>query len=149
MIRALALFACCLGLSSLARGDKPDDAVAAELKAMVGRWKVVKAELGGQNVLDQLKTMKFEITSGGKYTAQMGREKDVGTFTVNPAKTPKELDVKPISGPQKGMTLKGIYQLNGDTLTACYDASNTARPSKFEAKEGTTVLLITYKREKK
>ena len=46
--------------------------------------------------------------------------------------------------------MKVIYKLDGDTLTMCYDHEKSEnRQTKFESKEGTTVLLITYKRDKK
>ena len=129
---------------------KPDDAVAAEYKALVGNYKVAKVELGGKDITEHLKEMKFEIRDGGKYTAQVGELKDDATFTVDPAKKPKEMDVKPNGGPNKGQTVKAIYKLDGDTLTMCYDHDKSEnRQTKFESKEGTRVLLITYKREKK
>ena len=53
--------------------------------------------------------------------------------------------------PHKGKTVKAIYKLDGDTFIVCYDhdADKGSRPTKFETKDGTTLLLITYKREKK
>jgi len=136
--------------SSATLAGKPDDAVAAEYKALVGKYTIAKAELGGQDITEHLKEMKFEIRDGGKYTAQVGELKDDATFTADPAKKPREMDVKPNGGPQKGKLVKVIYKLDGDTLTMCYDHDKPEnRQPKFESKEGTTVLLIVYKREKK
>jgi uncharacterized protein (TIGR03067 family) len=149
MIRALVLFACCLCLSPTTLGGKPDDA-AAEYKVLVGKYRIEKVLLGGNDITEHLKEMKFEIRDGGKYTAQVGELIDDATFTADPAKKPKEMDVKPNGGPQKGKLVKVIYKLDGDTLTMCYDHDKPEnRQPKFESKEGTTVLLITYKREKK
>ena len=146
LVPALALFAC---LAPSAAG-KPDDPVAAEYKALVGNYKVEKVLLGGKDITEHLKEMKFEIRDGGKYTAQVGELKDDATFTADPAKKPKEMDVKPNGGPNKGQTVKAIYKLEGDTLVLCYDHDKSEnRQSKFESPEGTTVLLITYKRVKK
>ena len=110
MIRPLALLSCWLLLSSTTLAGKPDDPVAAEYKALVGNYKVAKAELGGKDITEHLKEMKFEIRDGGKYTAQVGELKDDATFTADPAKKPKEMDVKPKEGPNKGQTREGDLQ---------------------------------------
>ena len=125
-------------------------AVAAELKALVGHWKVTKAEVDGTDMTEQLKVLTFEIRDGGKYTARLGQQTDPGTFTVDPAKDPKEMSLKPTGGPQKGKNVKAIYKLDGDTLVVCYDHKTPeTAPEKFESKAGSTLLLITYTREKK
>jgi uncharacterized protein (TIGR03067 family) len=141
-----ATLAFCFAVPVLA-DDKKNE---ADLKAMVGNWKVEKAELGGKDVTDFLKVLKFEIREGGKYTVELGAEKDDGGFTVDAAKDPKEMEIKPTGGPNKGKTIKAIYKQDGDTLTICYDLNSdkSAIPEKFESKADTK-LLLTTKREKK
>jgi uncharacterized protein (TIGR03067 family) len=137
-------------LPAVAMSDEKPDA-AADLKALVSKWKIEKAELAGKDILEHLKDMKFEIFADGKYLAQVGEEKDEGAFTVDPAKSPKQMVIKGNGGPNKGKTIKAIYKLDGDTLTVCYDFDGTAEkhPAKFETKEGTMQIMIVYKREKK
>jgi uncharacterized protein (TIGR03067 family) len=132
----------------LAAQDKKAD---ADMATMVGNWKVVKAEIGGKDITEHVKALKFDVVGNGKYTAQLGEEKDEGTFTMNATKTPKELDIKPTGGPGKGKLVKAIYKLDGDALTVCYehDPDKGVRPEKFESKTGTTLLLISYERMKK
>ena len=45
---------------------------------------------------------------------------------------------------------KGIYALDGDTLTTCDNAPDPAkgRPAAFEAASGSGYILITFKRAK-
>ena len=128
-----------------------DKKAEADLKAMVGNWKVQKAELGGKDITEHLKVLKFEVREGGKYTAQVGEQKDDGTFTIDTGKTPKQMTVKPTGGPNKGQTVKVIYKLDGDTFTICYDheAGKGDYPKAFETKPDTTLLLVVYTREKK
>ena len=143
-ISCLALFA----LIGVVVPAVADDKADADLKAMVGKWDIVKAELGGKDVTEHLKAMKFEIAEGGKYTAELGTEKDVGTFTVDVAKAPKAMDIKATGGPDKDKLIKAIYKLDGDAMVVCYELGGDKRPEKFESKADTKQLLTTYKRKK-
>jgi uncharacterized protein (TIGR03067 family) len=129
-----------------------DEKTDAELKAMTGTWKVEKAEFAGNDATALLKELKLIVSEGGKYAVEIGKEKDEGTVIIDVSKKPKEMDIKPTVGPNKGKTIKTIYKLDGDTLTVCYnlDTEKGARPEKFESKAGDTKsFLVTYKREKK
>lgn len=128
-----------------------DKKAEADLKAMVGNWTVQKAELGGKDITEHLKVLKFEVRAGGKYTAQVGEQKDDGAFTIDTGKTPKQMTVKPTAGPNKGQTVKAIYKIDADTFTICYDheADKGDYPKAFETKPDTTLLLVVYTREKK
>ena len=150
MIRLLALFAYCLFVGSGTLAGKPDDAAEADLKAMVGKWKIEKAEIGGKDTLAVFKDLRFEIPESGKYRLELGGVKDEGTMTVDPSRKPAEMDIKGTEGPNKGRTIKTIYKLDGDTLTVCYELGGGAtRPAKFETKPDTKLFLAVYKREKK
>ena len=146
-----ALFAAALSLSLLTQALADDKKNETDLKSMVGKWKIEKAELGGKDLTDQLKTLTFEVRDGGKYSTEIGEIKDEGAFTVDAAKTPKEVDIKPVSGRNKGKTMKAIYKIDGDTFVVCYEFNTESgtRPEKFESKADSTTLLVTYKREKK
>ena len=148
MIRVIALFVCCVLLSSTALGGKPDDA-AADLKALVGKWKLEKAEIGGKDSLALFKDLTFEIPASGKYKLVLGGQKDEGTFTVDPSKKPAAMDITGAEGPNRGKTIKAIYKLDGDTVTICYGLGDSDRPTKFETKGNPKLFLAVYQREKK
>ena len=150
-MRAFVAPAALLLSLAVAAGDdkKTDDKPAADLKALAGKWKLEKAELGGKDALGFLKDLKFEIGEGGKYAIELGGQKDIGTFSVDPSKKPAEMDIKGTEGPNKDKTIKAIYKLDGDTVTICYGLGGGDRPTKFETKEGTMQFLAVYKREKK
>jgi len=137
-----------LGAALVSAEDKKAE---ADLKSVVGKWTVEKAELGGVDRTELFKALKFEILEGAKYSVEIGKEKDEGTFTVDPAKSPKEIDITSTAGPNKGKLIKAIYKIDGDTLTVCYELGTDkgTRPEKFESKPKTAVFLVTYKREKK
>ena len=148
MTRALVLIGCWITCSSVTLGQKPNEA-AADLKAMIGKWKVEKAEMAGMDATDFAKDVALEIGEGGKYTVLILGQKDAGTVTVDPTKKPAEMDIKGAEGPNKGKTFRAIYKLDGDTLIICYELGGGDRPAKFETKENTQRMLATYKREKK
>jgi hypothetical protein len=56
-----------------------------------------------------------------------------------------------MEGPQRGKAWKGIYALDGDTLTICDNAPNLDkdRPVAFEAERGSGYVLITFVRLKR
>jgi len=145
-MRALAVPVFLLGVLSFAVAD--DKKNEDDIKASVGKWDVAKAELGGMDITEQIKTIKFEIMAGGKYTVVLG-EKDEGTFTVDASKTPKEMDIKSTAGPNKGKLIKAIYKIDGDAMTICYElGGGDKRPTKFESKTDTKLFLVDYKRKK-
>ena len=141
-------FAFC-SLFVLAIPAMADEKSDGEFKALTGKWEIVKSELGGADITDHLKAMKFEIMAGGKYVAELGKEKDEGSFTLNLAKKPKEMDIKATGGPGKDKLIKAIYKLDGDDMVICYELGGDGeRPTKFETKKDTKQLLTTYKRKK-
>src|SRR5262245_23654020 len=145
MIRRLGIaFAFVLALSSAARsGDAKDE------DAIQGFWLPAEAELGGNKYPDEIrKSMKLEVKDG-KYTVTVGKAPDKGTVKLDPAAKPKSMDVTGTEGPNKGRTIPAIYELDGDTLTVCYDLSGKSRPTEFKTTTGTKLFLVTYKREKR
>jgi uncharacterized protein (TIGR03067 family) len=66
---------------------------------------------------------------------------------VDPGAKPAAIDFEHAEGALKGKTWKGIYRLDGDTLTTCDNAPSVdqRRPPAFEAKSGSGYVLITFK----
>jgi uncharacterized protein (TIGR03067 family) len=117
-------------------------------KMFQGTWLPVTAELGGKEFPEEVrKTIKLVLTPN-TYVATVGKESDEGTCKWDPAKKPKEVDITGVKGPNKGKTFLAIYELTGDTLRVCYDLSGKARPTEFKTTQGTSLYLVTYRREK-
>ena len=147
-MRLHALVVMAAGL--LIGADAPnDDAVKKEVEKLQGAWATLSIEADGQKVTDEekIKTRKL-TTKGDKYTLKVGDETVQGTIEINPAKKPKTIDVKPDSGSNKGKTLLGIYQLEGDNLKICLAPPGKDRPAEFASNAGTGHQLVVYKREK-
>ena len=119
-------------------------------KKLQGTWTATKAERDGKAADDvvghriSFTGNRFEIRSrDGKLLYE-------GTFRVDAKTKPAAIDFEHSNGGLKGKSWKGIYALDGDTLTTCDNAPNLdkGRPAAFEAKAGSGHVLITFKRAK-
>jgi uncharacterized protein (TIGR03067 family) len=136
-----------VALLLVAADDK--DEVKKEIERFEGTWKFESLELDEAKVpTDSFKDSKLVI-KGDKFTYKEGDAEYGGTFKVDVSKKPKTIDITFTAGPEKGKSFKGIYELDGDTYKVCLDPKGKDRPTKFETKKGTGVVLEVLKREKK
>ena len=119
-------------------------------KDLQGAWAATKAERDGK-AADDVVGHRLSLT-GNRFQI---RSKDgtplyAGTVRVGPRTKPVAIDFEHTEGALKGKVWKGIYALDGDTLTTCDNAPNLdkGRPAAFEAKAGSGHILITFKRAK-
>jgi uncharacterized protein (TIGR03067 family) len=138
-----------LAVVFLLAADDVKDQVKKELARFEGTWKIVSLETE-QNKLtkDALKHFQLKLEGDKFTTIDEGRETH-GTFKVDPTKKPKTIDITMTDGPQKGSTMIGIYELEGDTYKLCADILGKTRPTEFAIKPGSGHILEVLKREKK
>jgi RNA polymerase sigma factor (sigma-70 family) len=131
-------------------GPIPDVLADREVKALEGEWVVVGLEADGRKATaGEMKGMRWtfrgtEVTStdpdgsGGKMS-----------FRLDPAKSPKEIDLTPLDGREKGKVAAGIYRLDGGRLQVCLRDPGGAggRPKEFVSGPGQG--LITLEQAKK
>jgi uncharacterized protein (TIGR03067 family) len=101
-------------------------AKAAGGELLQGLWHVVKAdEKEDAPRADDwaIAGKKITLHRGGKIVGYMSYKADATDF-------PKTIDLTPDRGPAKGKTLKGIYDLDGNTLKICYVSPATDEPEK-------------------
>jgi uncharacterized protein (TIGR03067 family) len=114
---------------------------------IVGEWAAESAVANGKPDNPPPGTT-WTFTADGKSILTIGGV--IGSteskYTTDAKKDPPWIDVE--QGP-KGAPFKGIYKVDGDTLTLCVDATVGERPTKFVSSAGSKALLITLKRVKK
>jgi uncharacterized protein (TIGR03067 family) len=122
----------------------------AAQKKLPGTWVATKAERDGK-AADDVVGHRLSFT-GNRFQIRSKDDKPLynGTFRLDPRTKPAAIDFEHTEGALKGKVWKGIYALDGDTLTTCDNAPNLAkgRPTAFEAKTGSGHVFITFKRAK-
>jgi uncharacterized protein (TIGR03067 family) len=110
---------------------------------LVGEWAVASWVADGQPEPCAGRTLTF--VAGGAFVAhQDGEHQGAGTYTCDPKKGPAEVDMAEdgLDGPRKG-----IWKLDGDTLTLCVCGDlKGGRPPAFAAPQGSDCVLLTLKR---
>jgi uncharacterized protein (TIGR03067 family) len=134
------------------RADAPRDQDESRLVrsegGFEGGWKVSSAVLGSIEISeDKFEDFTVVFESCELTVLSKGTEVLKGQITADPSTKPAEIDFTPDGGPHKGMTFKGIYEVDVDTLAICMDSNGKGiRPTEFTAKAGSARLLLVLKR---
>jgi uncharacterized protein (TIGR03067 family) len=136
-------FIVCLGTGTAgAQGGKDDQ------QAFQGKWKVVKAEVGGGINPPPDKMPVFTFT-GGRFKVEVaGQFMSEGRYTMDVTKQPKQLDMVIESDTNKAMigkTVGAIYDFRGPQLVMCLKEPGMGRPTEFKASGPSQVLAILEK----
>src|SRR5262249_35198748 len=119
-------------------GQPPDEALQTEQVKLQGTWVIVGTGLGGipnpargvpgiTIVGDRISS--FRVQKQGNEIVK-SKEEEWGTFTIDPSKLPKAIDLKYSSGPNKGKTAKGIYALARREMLLCLGKVGKERPTE-------------------
>ena len=112
-----------------------------------GTWKMIAGEQNGQDEPeDDIQRSTLEIV-GDQHTVTVGDAILTGTHTLDIAQTPMTIDSTDTAGPFEGMSLKGIFKLEGDVLSICFGGPDAERPSEFTTKDGKAAILHVWKRQ--
>jgi uncharacterized protein (TIGR03067 family) len=146
--RILLLAPLCLAIVLTAETARSGD--KKEQEKLQGTWSMVKWSGGKPR---PKKDKDLELTfKGDKVTIKSGAEPEAGegTYSVDPTKKPKELNMHSELTSGKKVTNYAIYELNGDTLKICTfdgDKKFQSRPKQIVASEET--ILVVLKRDKR
>ena len=149
VVAFVSLFA---ALRSLAADDQAkNEAVAKELRAFQGTWRLDSKEEDGKKFSEEeIKDVIGTIDGSGKVSIRRGDEViGAGTIKLDPTKKPKAIDVTFTEGRHKGLIALGIYEIDGAAFRVCIAIDGGQRPEEFSANSGSGRTIVVYKREKK
>ena len=136
---ALALLMLAFAVPAFAADDK---------SPLDGKWTVTTLTRDGK--ADKSLDGAVREHAGDKYSvtppAGSATPKVEGTAAIDAAK--KTLDMKPSAGRYKDKTLQGIFKIDGDTLTVAFSEPGKDRPTAFESKDGSGVVVVVHTKAK-
>jgi uncharacterized protein (TIGR03067 family) len=136
-------------------GATVDEKVKAEeLALLAGTWVYERQVVEGREIPIAEMSKSNIVIRGNLLTRDVYRADGKqlipvkSTIWIDPTINPKQIDddaAMPIGTSRR----PGIYQLDGDRLTLCYDNTGGTRPTKFESPSGSSLVLSVLRRQGK
>jgi uncharacterized protein (TIGR03067 family) len=142
-MRFVTALTCFVLLICVARADDKDP-----YKAIAGKWTVTRMEIGGK-VQDKSNDTSGEFDFGTDVVKFAATGTDAAEFKheLRPKSKPAEINLFANSKYSK-LVLRGIYKVDGDTLTVCVVPGNVDRPTRFEStKDGGEILFVLQRKK--
>lgn len=128
-----------LALGAAPGGDDPDE--------LRGTWALVSSIKNGETVVPEgVEGTRVNFDGKEYQLTRAGEVLERGTYAIDARKDPREIDVKPSQGKDKGKTIRGIFRCEGKTLKACVGEPDAARPSDFDARTNKAHMEFQYRR---
>lgn len=142
------LLAAALGLGC-GRTAPPPEPIAAEPATagpergrLQGAWRHRSIDLNGKAAAPAVAREFVYRFDGTRFTnSRAGQLNSQGTYTLDPSKSPPWIDFVETTG----VTIYGIYRLDGAALTLCLHERR--RPTEFESRPGQVRSLVVLDRE--
>jgi len=125
-----------------------DSTGSDDVERLQGTWNFVLLEVEGAKLPEAMLSGSKIIIKGENFKSISAGVTYEGKIKIDPAKTPRTLDLIFTDGPEKGRTSLGIYDLTGDDLKICLSLAGSTRPTEFVSKPGSGFAFEVLKREK-
>lgn len=155
MLKPLLAAVLFVGVSISARAQTPssmNELIQKDYERLTGTFQMASGVIDGKPVSDEVRRQTVLVTDHNKFTVSdkgaAGTSAE-GTFTIDPTKSPKTADSLQATGPEKGKTLLGIYEIIDDNhKRACWAPVGAPRPTSFTSEPGSGHILQVWERVK-
>jgi len=129
-----------VGCDQVLPGSSADD-----MKALQGTWTLIVATEDGA---PQTGDMQW-LVEGDAYRVRYNQKLDTTPVKITLDAARKRIDAVHHDTPPGtyGGKLKGIYELNGNSLRVCYDLTGANYPSSFDAGRGSRRVIYEFRRQ--
>lgn len=112
-----------------------------DLRALEGEWRFASLEIDGQTMPAAAAARSRILIDGDRFRTESPEATYEGVFTIDVERTPHEIDIDFVEGPEAGTRALGIFDLGGDHLTICLGLAGATRPSTFKTSRGSSHAL--------
>jgi uncharacterized protein (TIGR03067 family) len=131
-------------LSAPAPKDPPK-----KVPSVVGVWEMESYTYAGTPRRLGAQPSRYEFTDDSKWFTYRGERKTgERTYSTNPKADPPTIDLNYDPSEQNPPMGRGIFKVEGDTLTVCLVRNKEPRPTVFESTRETATFLFVFKRVK-
>ena len=126
--------------------DTPND--STEGKGLPeGTWRMTSFKAGGKRAFEGSENLfTIEITKDQMVWKSGTTTQLTNTYKVDPTKKPAWIDLTYTSGPGKGKTVKGVFEVKDGELTINHGSENGDRPTSIDDPRG---IARSFKRDGK
>ncbi len=122
------------------------EATLADQRRLQGAWRVISGAVGGQ---PRGAEENARWTIAGATIVMELEERLEGTFTLDPSKSPRRIDIVAASSDgAQPEEIHGVYELRGDDLSVCLGSGDEPRPVNLHSSPGTGQVSFVLKRER-
>jgi len=125
-----------------------DRSTEALERRLDGSWLPTAAFVAAEELpVAELRVARLDLAAGHYHI--FNREEqilDSGEYSIDAAVLPVTMDMVGVAGPYAGRRLEAIIEIDGDTLTVCYDLDGLARPESMQPEDDQLLLRICYAR---
>jgi uncharacterized protein (TIGR03067 family) len=130
-------------------GAAQNDAAKKDLESLQGTWLIHAMEVNGADVPAARLGSAVLTVKGDRYEVKVkDRVTNIFVLTLDPAKSPKEIDMLALEGGNKDKVHKGIYKIEGGMFIFCRGLNaEQQRPNQFATWPDTNYFVITWKKQ--